>query len=286
MPPVSALPFADAVRRSPFTGATYVVHLMLADTVNEANEYEFWMSVPKLAAKARLNAGSVRRALREMEDAGWLEVVDGADPAERARRGRPTRYRLLLPDDAPIVYDERSHPAHTARGQRTDPAQAARCTPRTRRGDPAPDARVEHNGPQGEHAEGAEPTPGQRAKEVLDAWFGHYAQRHGAGKTPTAQPFVALMGVVTRLFENGWSRAEVARALLDVEAGTGGVVSVATMQLARSKARPGADSERVRAMLATTDTQAPEPAPEELADPDEARGAIEAWRTRRSRCAS
>jgi hypothetical protein len=108
-------------RHSPFKGATFAVHHAIADSVNDQHGNEFWMSVARLADKARMERRSAGRAVDELLDGGYIECVE-ADGANLRRLGRPVRYRFLFPE-APVVYETRSV---GATGGRTPPGRGVR----------------------------------------------------------------------------------------------------------------------------------------------------------------
>lgn len=62
-------------RHSPLTGAQLLVHLAIADVVNDAHGNTFWMSTEALARKARTSRSTVTETLRVLREAGLLEVV-------------------------------------------------------------------------------------------------------------------------------------------------------------------------------------------------------------------
>lgn len=117
-------------RHSPYEGQFLAVHLAVADTVSDQHANQFWMVLPKLAAKARVNRGTAKRALDHMcdtdewGDSPFLELVEQSDGG----RGRPSVYRFLFPD-VPVVYETRASgttgPAET-RASHTKPARHAR----------------------------------------------------------------------------------------------------------------------------------------------------------------
>lgn len=111
---------ADAVawvfRHSPLTGANLTVHLAIADSVNDQHGYELWMRVPTLASKARVHAGSVRRALAEMIEQGLLEELDDGRPSDDAGSAtKPRRFLFLMPDDEPVRHESRPRRVREAR---------------------------------------------------------------------------------------------------------------------------------------------------------------------------
>ena len=98
-------------RRSPYRGITLVVHLAIADSVNDQNEHEMWMRQGVLAQKCRTRRATIGTALAQLVDDGYLELlVEGT--------GGANRYRFLMPADAPVVYD--SAPVRQRRATRRD----------------------------------------------------------------------------------------------------------------------------------------------------------------------
>lgn len=87
--------------RSPYTGAAFSVHLAIADVVNDMHGNEFWAANATLCAKARVGRQRCNEVLGQMVADGLLEVI------ERPRRGEhaPVRYRFLMPEGAPVVFD-------------------------------------------------------------------------------------------------------------------------------------------------------------------------------------
>lgn len=87
---MSVQAMSDVLEHSPFAGATFLVHLLIADTVNEQNEYHYWAAQDYLAKKCRLTTRSVRRAITELVDAGYLVVV------KRPGRYETVTYRFVF----------------------------------------------------------------------------------------------------------------------------------------------------------------------------------------------
>ncbi len=87
-------------RHSPFDGVTFSVHLAIADSVNDQHNQLFWMSVGRTGAKARTSERGARRALRELEDGGFVARV------REATQHAPAVYRFLFPSVS-TVYESR-----------------------------------------------------------------------------------------------------------------------------------------------------------------------------------
>lgn len=118
-------------RHSPYTGAGFSVHLAIADSVNDQHDNEFWMATGNLAVKARISRSTATTAVAVLVGDGYLERLD--PPGEPARQGRPVRYRFLMPDTAPNVYEPSARRrAERAKGDRPP------VTPQTAEGDRPP----------------------------------------------------------------------------------------------------------------------------------------------------
>lgn len=104
-------------RHSPYAGATFQVHLAVADSVNDQHDNEFWLTRGRLAKKARVSPRSAFTALTTLTEGGFLDLLDESS-------GRtPSRYRFLYPD-VPVVYDSRS-PSTVQRLHGSKPANRA-----------------------------------------------------------------------------------------------------------------------------------------------------------------
>lgn len=87
-------------RHSPYRGAELLVHLAIADVVNDAHDNELWMSTAALAHKARVSRSTVTAALAQMVAAGFLRVLEaGGD------HRRPTRYRFSTGGSTSAISD-------------------------------------------------------------------------------------------------------------------------------------------------------------------------------------
>jgi hypothetical protein len=91
---------AEAVRwvfeHSPLKGTELLVHVAVADTVNEKYDWQMWASVATLAEKARCNRNTVREVLRKLEAGGMLEPLV-------VERGKACRYVFLMPNVAAVA---------------------------------------------------------------------------------------------------------------------------------------------------------------------------------------
>jgi hypothetical protein len=98
---VSAEATGWTFRHSPFTGATFAVHLAIADSVNDQHEHELWMSQQRLAKKARLGLRATHTAMKALLDGGYLTLLE-----DNARAGKANRYRFEFPA-VPVAYETR-----------------------------------------------------------------------------------------------------------------------------------------------------------------------------------
>lgn len=88
-------------RRSPYRGASFTVHLAVADSVNDQHGNEFWMAQGALASKARVGRQTANIALATMVADGYLEILE-----EGGGRSRPAHFRFLFPD-VPVTHETR-----------------------------------------------------------------------------------------------------------------------------------------------------------------------------------
>ena len=82
------------VSDSPYRGSTFLVHLMIADVVNDQHAFEFWMSNDRLAKKARVSRQTANRAVGQMVDDGLLVAIG-------TERCGNVRYRFHMPSTGP-----------------------------------------------------------------------------------------------------------------------------------------------------------------------------------------
>lgn len=125
-----------AFRNSPYRGVPLLVHLALADVTNDVHDNELWMRTDRLAAKARCDSGTARKAILRMIDDGYLALLEDNSPRHRA-----SRYRFLTPDSvAPETRPTDSVAPETRHGRAVDPTAVA---PETR---PIENSRVRTQG--------------------------------------------------------------------------------------------------------------------------------------------
>ena len=88
-------------RHSPYNGATFTIHLAIADTVSDQNNNQFWMSTDNLAEKTRTSRRTTQKAIDQLcEDFFIVET-------RPANQHQPATYKFLYPL-VDIVYETRS----------------------------------------------------------------------------------------------------------------------------------------------------------------------------------
>lgn len=97
-------------RHSPYSGATFSVHLAIADSANDQNGNEFWMAQETLGNKARCTNRSARDALDRLVADGYLQELEGTVAPKGGRAVR--RFRFLFVADARVVYESRWLPSN------------------------------------------------------------------------------------------------------------------------------------------------------------------------------
>jgi hypothetical protein len=95
-------------RYSPYRGSALAVHLAIADSANDQNSNEIWMSMAKLALKARVERRTAGRTVDRLVQEGWLRVLE-------ERVGQTTRYEFVFAG-SDVVFE--------SRGKRDDPGSA------------------------------------------------------------------------------------------------------------------------------------------------------------------
>jgi hypothetical protein len=106
---VSATNEAYVWEHSPYTGATFLIHLALGDIANDSHGNELWAGHQGLALKCRVQRETVTRAIARLVADDFLYEF----PDQHSAPGKPVRYRFLTPDQ-PVVFawrtrDDRSH---------------------------------------------------------------------------------------------------------------------------------------------------------------------------------
>ena len=99
---MSADATAWVFRHSPLRGSELIVHLAIADSVNDQNGNEFWMAVGRLAEKSRQERRTAGRAVASLVEAGFLTILE-----DNSTRRKPSRYRFEFPETVHVVYETR-----------------------------------------------------------------------------------------------------------------------------------------------------------------------------------
>jgi hypothetical protein len=117
---VSAEALGWVFRYSPYRGATFAVHVAIADSVNDQEYNQFWMRQAKLALKARVGRPAANTAIAELVAGGFLRQVraDDEDSPVSSRPGSANRYEFLMPD-SPMIFDAKSKGPMNGRRPRT-----------------------------------------------------------------------------------------------------------------------------------------------------------------------
>ena len=107
---------------SDLTCAAFAVHLHVADVVSAEHDWLFFVKVAKIATACRVTPRSVQRALRELEEAGHLTLIE-----DNSHTGRRTQtYRFTLPDHLPQRFDPTDVTGRTGLTDRTATIRADR----------------------------------------------------------------------------------------------------------------------------------------------------------------
>jgi len=90
--------FKWVIANSPYEGAFFTVHLIIADAVDEADENKLGLSEAALAQKSRCSTRTIQRAKAQMLADGFLELIDNSHGP-----GKADTYRFLIPQTAAIM---------------------------------------------------------------------------------------------------------------------------------------------------------------------------------------
>lgn len=94
------------VRHSPFKGATFTVHLCIADSMSDLHGNRFWMATSTLATKARVSRQTASESIGELVNGGFLTVLQSPKREDGKPTGRPGLYQFEFPD-VPLVFETR-----------------------------------------------------------------------------------------------------------------------------------------------------------------------------------
>lgn len=226
---MSAEARAHAQRHSPVKSwaAQYLVHLTIADVVNDLHDNEFWMTTTALANACNVGRATVGRALHALVAAGVLEVLEGG-----GGRGRPTRFRY--------------HPEWRRTDATPPPAEEKLPQPEPV-SEPSPTPKLPHHetttaSPRG--SIGADTSIGNRkepklapsraaAEEIVRSWWEAQTPR------PVAN-FIGVVKLVERFLEAGHTGPAVARALTEAPTPTANALTFALNRspVSRNAVRP------------------------------------------------
>lgn len=103
---------------SPYVLGQRLIHLAIADVVNDDYDYRVFLGDAKIATKAKVDRKTVSRAKARMIADGYLEVID-----DRRGPGKFSEYRFLMPDPGQNVPGSRDEPGTfpTPTGDISDP---------------------------------------------------------------------------------------------------------------------------------------------------------------------
>lgn len=167
-------------RHSPAKGATFQVHLAIADSANDQHGYELWMRQAKLATKARVSRKAAGDGLRWLVERGLLELLDHGKA-----RGSANRYRLLMPGGVPVVFDPQA--GHTIGGTPVPPWVAAAVTG----GDTGVEPGVPHNpsnNPTPTQGQERAALPGLSLDDSFEQFWTAYPRKTAKGAARKAWP--------------------------------------------------------------------------------------------------
>ena len=201
-------------RRSPYKGVAFAIHLAIADSVNDQNDYELWMRQAVIATKARTRRATVNETLAKLIADGYLELV-----AEGT--GGANRYRFLMPPTAPVVYDSRPkrQPA-AANAPEQLPLGGVRsadtgCTPSEQGGVRPANRGVRPANTELKQTQGGtqgEPKPRGDAGASLSLELVRRVWDRCSPKPAT--PFIGAVKIAERLLAAGWSAEAVENAMV------------------------------------------------------------------------
>jgi len=164
-------------RHSPYNGATFTIHLAIADVINDTHNNQFWMATNTVAQKTRTSRSTVQRAIDRLCDDGFMELI------KEATQHRPAIYRFLFPPVEVVWGTEHS-------GVSSDPSGMSPCTPEVSPCTPevSPDRPNVNNS-----KEHKELSPSSDDEQKFDEWWAIYPRKTAkqdarkAWKTATKQ---------------------------------------------------------------------------------------------------
>jgi len=110
-------------RHSPYTGATFAVHLAIADTVSDQFDNQFWMSTKNLADKTRTTRRTVQKAIDQLCEDRYIYRT------REATQHYPATYQFLFPA-VDIVYETRPGAQSVPPEAQSETARGVTSTPK------------------------------------------------------------------------------------------------------------------------------------------------------------
>ncbi len=104
------------LRKSPYEGTVFTIHMVMANIVNDAHANRLWLSEEDLAAMSRCSTRTVQRAKAQMILDGLLEPIDGTHGP-----GKVVQYRFLMPSTHDTMSGVQSSTHDTMSGEQATP---------------------------------------------------------------------------------------------------------------------------------------------------------------------
>tara|TARA_Y100000361_G_scaffold152757_1_gene172958 strand:+ start:937 stop:1692 length:756 start_codon:yes stop_codon:yes gene_type:complete len=99
---MSTQALAAVIEHSPYKGAAFAVHMIIADVVNPQNGNKFWMSFNSTAKRARITRRAAINAVKTMLEDGMLILVEKRD-------NNSSIYQFVLPDSMDFSLEGGEH---------------------------------------------------------------------------------------------------------------------------------------------------------------------------------
>jgi hypothetical protein len=84
-------------KNSPYRGVGFSLHLAMADVVNDAHGFEFWMAQKSLADKARTTRQTANSWISEAIEDGFISLL-----TDNSKSGRASCFRFEMPSVEPV----------------------------------------------------------------------------------------------------------------------------------------------------------------------------------------
>ena len=218
-------------KHSPYSGERLIVHLAIADVVNDVHEQQIWMLRNELATKARCSVPTITRTLADMTERGLLEVISIG-----RGRGVPSVYRFLMPEKT-------NQGDAFSEGRKTNLRRSKNESPKTRKGISGRSSLLSNSNKTQETQllpfDNGTVSPkrcdnplSRKAHDLTQLAFEQPVKPalRSNGKTP----FVAVLGIIESVLRAGVAVSDVERAIASgVE-----VWTLAGLQTAIAKSKP------------------------------------------------